>query len=310
LTEIPRTLHGHPVLDRLHDELFSDVAFDAGSDPALVTRRRIEILERFFRGNFQYRLGIDVPDRGDPIAWFLERRPAAHCEFFASAAVVMLRRAGIPARYVTGYVAAERNKHGGYWIARQRDAHAWAEAYVPGTGWVVVECTPAAGVPQERADSSFSQFADDLRLRTQQFLSTLWHGGLAGLRDALAILVTAIVGTWPGRAAAALGFLGLYAAMRRKRARPLSTKGRPFDPPWDEWLKSLDRQAARWQLVRRHDETLHAFADRLRRARPMLPASDATTVDAAADGYERYAATRYAGLPPVESAARHREIPP
>ena len=54
------------------------------------------------------------------------------CEHYASAFVLMLRAAGIPARIVTGYQGGRMNPRGGYMIVRQSDAHAWAEALIDG----------------------------------------------------------------------------------------------------------------------------------------------------------------------------------
>lgn len=87
---------------------------------------------------------------GDPVSSFILERKSAHCEYFASAAVIMMRCAGVPARYVTGYYAHEVDSSGDT-IVRQRDAHAWAEAWIDGVGWVTVEATPASGRPDEAA---------------------------------------------------------------------------------------------------------------------------------------------------------------
>lgn len=74
--------------------------------------------------------------------WFLEDSDTGYCVHFASAATVLLKAAGIPARYVTGYMV-EVNE-GETAIVRGRDAHAWAEYWLPGYGWTILEATPAA----------------------------------------------------------------------------------------------------------------------------------------------------------------------
>ena len=68
----------------------------------------------------------------DPVDAFLFDTRRGFCEHYASAFVVLLRAAGIPARVVTGYQGGEINPRGGYMIVRQSDAHAWAEAIVDG----------------------------------------------------------------------------------------------------------------------------------------------------------------------------------
>lgn len=77
--------------------------------------------------------------------WFLEYGNTGYCVHFASAAVVMLRAAGIPARYVEGYLVDARAGHMVEVTGNQ--AHAWAEYYLPGAGWVVLEATPDDGLP-------------------------------------------------------------------------------------------------------------------------------------------------------------------
>jgi transglutaminase-like putative cysteine protease len=64
------------------------------------------------------------------------------CEMYASAHVVLLRALGIPARLVAGYGAGEYNALSGYYTVRLNNAHAWAEVYFPGYGWVPFDPTP------------------------------------------------------------------------------------------------------------------------------------------------------------------------
>jgi transglutaminase-like putative cysteine protease len=78
---------------------------------------------------------------------FLFRTRRGHCEFFATAMVVMLRSQGIPARFVTGFLGGEENAFEGYYVVRQSNAHAWVEAWFPDRGWQVFDPTPASGRP-------------------------------------------------------------------------------------------------------------------------------------------------------------------
>lgn len=76
--------------------------------------------------------------------WFLNKGETGYCVHFATAAVVLLRAAGIEARYVSGYMA--RVQPGMTATVTGENAHAWAEYYVPGlNAWLVLEATPAAG---------------------------------------------------------------------------------------------------------------------------------------------------------------------
>lgn len=74
--------------------------------------------------------------------WFLEASETGYCIHFASAAVVLLRAAGIEARYVSGYMV--RTLAGQTTVVTGENAHAWAEYYEPGLdAWLVLEATPA-----------------------------------------------------------------------------------------------------------------------------------------------------------------------
>jgi len=65
-----------------------------------------------------------------------------------------MRAAGLPARVVTGYQGGERNPLGNHLIVRGRDAHAWAEVWLAGRGWVRVD--PTAAVAPSRVERGIS----------------------------------------------------------------------------------------------------------------------------------------------------------
>ncbi len=106
-----------------------------------------EILQRaidFFRGAaLAYTLEPPLLGR-EPVDEFLFDTRAGFCEHFSSAFVFMLRAAGVPARVVTGYQGGEVNTVDRIITVRQADAHAWAEAYLPGRGWIRLDPTAAA----------------------------------------------------------------------------------------------------------------------------------------------------------------------
>ncbi|MBT6275409.1 MAG: DUF3488 domain-containing transglutaminase family protein, partial [Chromatiales bacterium] len=87
---------------------------------------------------------------GDSVDEFLFLTREGFCEHFASAFTVLMRAAGVPARVVTGYQGGEWNEVGGYWIVRNRDAHAWSEVWLLGRGWVRVD--PTAAVSPARVE--------------------------------------------------------------------------------------------------------------------------------------------------------------
>jgi len=70
-------------------------------------------------------------------------RKEGFCEHFATAFVVVMRAAGVPARIVTGYQGTDLPPAEGYYVVRQSSAHAWAEFWQSGTGWVRADPTGA-----------------------------------------------------------------------------------------------------------------------------------------------------------------------
>lgn len=127
--------------------------------PAAEAARR---LERHFQ-SFRYSLYRDrsVPRGETAIGDFLRRTQAGHCEYFAAATTLLLRAAGIPSRYATGYAMVEYSRLEGAFVVRSRHAHAWAQAWIGGR-WVDVDTTPAAWLPEEEAQAPVWQGLADL----------------------------------------------------------------------------------------------------------------------------------------------------
>ena len=104
---------------------------------------------RMFNAQFYY--SLEPPKLGQqPVDEFLFDTKRGFCEHYASAFVFLMRSAGIPSRVVTGYQGGEVNTLGNYLIVRQADAHAWAEAWIEGEGWVRFD--PTAAVAPDRIE--------------------------------------------------------------------------------------------------------------------------------------------------------------
>jgi transglutaminase-like putative cysteine protease len=131
-------------LPREMDPKVRDLARQVGGG-AFTPEARSEAIIAYLPAHHGYSLSYR-PGSGDPVSRFLLSTSAAHCEYFASAAVLLLRCLGVPARYVIGYYAHERDADGRI-VVRQRDAHAWAEAWIDGKGWITLDATPADGRP-------------------------------------------------------------------------------------------------------------------------------------------------------------------
>ena len=110
-----------------------------------------DAVARHFRERFRYTTSLGERPRGaTPIGDFLLRTRAGHCEYFATATVLLLRTAGVPARYATGYAVQEWSRLESRWVVRTRHAHSWALAHINGA-WQDVDATPANWVEEEQA---------------------------------------------------------------------------------------------------------------------------------------------------------------
>jgi transglutaminase-like putative cysteine protease len=106
------------------------------------TKRVQAVLDHLRTGGYLYTLEPGVYGRDSADAFWFDRK-LGFCEHIAAAFVIVMRASNIPARVVTGYQGAERNALDGFWTVRQSDAHAWAEVWLSGQGWVRVDPTGA-----------------------------------------------------------------------------------------------------------------------------------------------------------------------
>ncbi|WP_042880673.1 transglutaminase TgpA family protein [Cupriavidus necator] len=193
------------------------------------------------------------------------------CEHYAGSFVFLMRAAGVPARVVTGYQGGEYNPIGRHYVVRQSDAHAWAEVWLDGRGWVRVDPTSAvapsrieqgldAAVGDEAAAWRPSQqpgWLQDLRWAYEGVVYTWqrWvlqydHAQQAQLLDTLG------AGARPGQLlAGALGVLCLLALV------PLWRRRGPVDPLEAAYV-SLCRLLARHGCDRAPAEGPQDFAAR------------------------------------------------
>ena len=133
---------------RARAEAWLDAHMPAASDSQWETANQIcQLVSQ----SAEYDLSTQRMPNGEDFAmWFLEESETGYCVHYASAAAVLLRAAGIPSRYVSGY--AVRAVAGEQVTVYQKNAHAWVEAYFPWAGWVMLEPTPADGVDDTLSD--------------------------------------------------------------------------------------------------------------------------------------------------------------
>jgi transglutaminase-like putative cysteine protease len=155
-----------PPLDRRVPALAAQAAGAAATDGD-----KARAIEDYLRRNYRYSARLDAEEPSDPLAHFLFTRREGHCEYFASAMVVMLRSLGIPSRLVTGFQGGTFNPTTGWYVVRASDAHAWVEAWIRGRGWTAFDPTPYAGArPSHPLVARVSHVADAAQMFWQDWV--------------------------------------------------------------------------------------------------------------------------------------------
>ena len=188
IEERPERLRGALALPREGNPRTRAVAAEwrarHGDDGAAI----LAAAETFFLGQFLV-YTLNPPLLGaDSIDEFLFDSKRGFCEHFASAFVFALRAAGVPARIVAGYQGGEINPVDGYLVVRQYDAHAWAEVWIAGRGWVRVD--PTAISAPSRVNTNIAAAVPE-----GEALPFLARGDMAWLRE-LRHRIDAVTNGW------------------------------------------------------------------------------------------------------------------
>ena len=122
-------------------------------------------IETYLRRNHTYTLVPTQPadPQADFVYNFLFDTKDGYCTYYATSMVMMLRSIGIPARYVEGYIvdnSYKANRQLGpnekpYTTVYDFNAHAWAEVYFPGGGWIPFEPTTPAPAPDDAGEEEY-----------------------------------------------------------------------------------------------------------------------------------------------------------
>jgi hypothetical protein len=235
-------------------------------------QQKIRAIERFFAdpaNHFTYSLNPRrLPYRlNQPTAlgFFLKTSRVGHCQYFATATVLLLRQAGLPARYATGYAVQESERHGDTYLVRARDAHAWALVYTTNTGtgmgiWEQIDTTPGDRDKAEAVRPPWWEPASDA-VSNLYFQFSKWRWSKTSYARFSSWLLVPMILYLTGR---------IVLSQRRKRGTS-GADDTPHPPPWpglDSELYLIDRQLASAQLSRLPNEPLLSWQQRLERAFP------------------------------------------
>lgn len=221
------------------------------------TDQILKTVETFFLDKFQYSTWLPGSHGGDTnltaLGNFLLKDRAGHCEYFATAAALLLRKAGVPARYAVGYSVQERA--GSRYVVRERHAHAWCLAWAEGT-WRDFDVTPPSWAEAEAQRASWTERLTDAWSR-MMFEFSKWRWGLANWRKYLLwILTPALV--------VLLGRLFLGKQWRRFRQDRKLKAAAALWPGIDSEFYQLERELVKRGLHRPPHETPGDWLKRVR----------------------------------------------
>jgi transglutaminase-like putative cysteine protease len=278
-------------------------------EPRALARRFLAWVQRDFKYSISVPpLGLHANDE------FLFDTRTGFCEHFSSSFAEFMRAAGVPARVVTGYAGGKYNDIGDYWVVYRKDAHAWTEIWVEGTGWVRVDPT-AAVAPEnildtigdlgQQQDPGFAATFLAPALDTGDYLRKLWNDVVIGFNAARQKRLLRpfgleeaedadLVAAFAAGALLALAFT-LWLLLRQHR-----DTSDPMVLAWRRFARHLGNATG---LVRAPHEPPLAYAERIARALP----NAADGVLALSRGYVGW---RYGGraLPPGERASLARRL--
>ncbi|MEP4148197.1 MAG: DUF3488 and transglutaminase-like domain-containing protein [Halioglobus sp.] len=284
--------------------LAAEFAAEARTPAEIVER----VLQHFNAEPFVYTLQPPLLPERDAMDAFLFDTRRGFCEHYASSFVIMMRAAGIPARVVAGYQGGEVNPVNRTVIVHQFDAHAWAEVWLEGEGWVRVD--PTAAVAPERIELGLEEaLADEgsfladsplspLRYRNIDIINSLrlrydaltyrWQAWVVGFdQDKQFSLLQDFFGEFTARKFAAV-LLGSWALvlvpvglglLLRRKTHAVSKL--------DKYYLAFCEKLGKMGVARESGETPKEFASRAQKALPRL-------ADTIADITDRYAALAYA----------------
>jgi hypothetical protein len=149
--------------DNISQEIY-DLVKEITEDCVTATEKAIKI-QQYLSDNYTYTLEVsEVPENKEFIEHFLFAEKKGYCTYFATAATIMYRIAGIPSRYVEGFAMSDiKNQEGLYEVTHEM-AHAWTEILLSEEDdiWSIVDCVPYA--EREQYIRNYVSYEDSKKL--------------------------------------------------------------------------------------------------------------------------------------------------
>ncbi len=231
-------------------------------------REILRTVAGFFQTDFQYStFQADAAVKRTALSEFLLRSRAGHCEYFATATVLLLRAAGIPARYAIGYSVQEFSDLEDLYVVRARHAHSWALVYVDGA-WQNFDTTPVSWVQiEQEAAPWWERLYDVWSWGAFRFSKWRWserEGGLSTYVGWLLIPLFVIL-AWR-----------LYFVKRVARAGPEEQRYSVLRPQAgeDSEFRLIEQRLQELGVSRHPWEPLSRWVERLEVSQPWMGAAD------------------------------------
>jgi len=223
----------------------------------------------YYLANFTYSLSVPGITRwsgakNEPLAVFW-REKQGFCEYYATLSALVLRRLGIPARYVTGFANPEVVEGRPYSIFRRKHSHAWVEAFVDNR-WVIFDPTPPILPQFADAPSWWSVKWEGVRGRFARVMHALKEGEWRRVVDSwqnqsTALLESPILYTVLVILVAAFVGRKLYVAYKLNRKKQDFVSARAIH--WAKKLDACEKKLAKIGLRREQGETVGKFIGRI-----------------------------------------------
>ena len=285
------------------------VAMEMGLDtipdnPAILRPYRYSrAISDYFLHHFAYSLRVDesrvdvsiLGAKPDPLRVFWATR-SGYCEYYATLSVLLLRRAGIKARYVTGFARPEVEPGRPYAIFRRNSSHAWVEMRNMGT-WATFDPTPPLFVVKMDRPSWFDMKFESIRARSARIFHVLrdgeWRLALSSWQDTVQNTLSSTVFY------VILGCIAFaviaFQVVRTFRRRKSSAGYAQSVQHWVKGLESTEKSLAGLGLVRHPGETVGAFLARCENETPKTE-KERSRLQSALKFLRDYEMHRWAGL--------------
>ena len=220
-----------------------------------VTEQVLRAVNGFFQDKFSYSTwqgSANVRSTNEtPLSRFLLHSRSGHCEYFATATVLLLRQLGLPARYAVGYAVHEAS--GQKYVVRERDAHAWCLVW-DGVTWRDFDTTPASWVTEEGKRRSPLQFLSDVWLGIG-FMFSKFRWGQTNLRQYIFWALVPVM--------ALLFYQIVFRKRSRRRGRTAAEAGISVAwPGLDSEFYQLEQKLAERGVERPPNEPLSSWLSR------------------------------------------------